>query len=130
MLEWDDSVTPARPARVRTALIFADYDAGMYGWRAHADNRVCRVAWTSEGTAAVVMPWQTTPHTSRPVTAALTVLTWTFLSAFAMRGLTLRHPIRVARPAKVVVRPEIHVQVTAPAAPSDDHPHHGCPFRD
>ncbi|GAA2639223.1 hypothetical protein GCM10010425_48970 [Streptomyces spororaveus] len=57
VLEWDDSVTPARPARVRTALISADYDASMHGWRAHADNRACRVAWTREGTATIVMPW-------------------------------------------------------------------------
>ncbi|MFD8982455.1 hypothetical protein [Streptomyces sp. NPDC059564] len=57
VLEWDHSVTPARPARVRTALIHADYDAGMHGWRAHADNRTCRVAWTGEGKALLVMPW-------------------------------------------------------------------------
>lgn len=54
--EWDHSVTPARPARVRTALISADYDTGMHGWRAHAVNRTCRVAWTSD-TASLVMPW-------------------------------------------------------------------------
>jgi hypothetical protein len=52
------SVTSARPSRVRTALISADYDAGMHGWIAHADNRVCRVAWTSEGTASLFMPWE------------------------------------------------------------------------
>lgn len=57
VLEWDDSVSPARPARVRTALVSADYDASMHGWRAHADNRTCRVAWTSEDTASLVMPW-------------------------------------------------------------------------
>ncbi|MEV5084740.1 hypothetical protein AB0K74_40265 [Streptomyces sp. NPDC056159] len=57
VLTWDDSAKPARPARVRTALICADYDAGMHGWRAHADNRTCRVAWTGEGTASLVMPW-------------------------------------------------------------------------
>ncbi|MGW3061754.1 hypothetical protein ACWC98_38445 [Streptomyces goshikiensis] len=57
VLEWDHSTTPARPARVRTALISADYDAGMHGWRAHADNRSCRVAWTSQGTGSLVMPW-------------------------------------------------------------------------
>ncbi|WP_406116636.1 hypothetical protein OG572_42700 [Streptomyces virginiae] len=57
VLEWDDSVTPRRPTRVQTALISADYDAQMHGWRAHADNRTCRVAWTDEGTAALVMPW-------------------------------------------------------------------------
>ncbi|MER7001206.1 hypothetical protein [Streptomyces sp. NPDC000410] len=57
VMEWDHSVTPARPALVRTALICADYDAGMHGWRAHADNRTCRVAWTGQGTPSLVMPW-------------------------------------------------------------------------
>ncbi|MFD6916551.1 hypothetical protein [Streptomyces virginiae] len=62
VLEWDDSVTPVRTARVRTALIWADYDARMHGWRAHADTRTCRVAWTSEGTASLVMPWGEPSH--------------------------------------------------------------------
>ncbi|WP_406737143.1 hypothetical protein OG365_00160 [Streptomyces sp. NBC_00853] len=62
VLEWDDSVTPARPVRVRTALIWADYDARMHGWRAHADTRTCRVAWTGEGTASLVMPWDEPSH--------------------------------------------------------------------
>ncbi|WP_371572697.1 hypothetical protein [Streptomyces sp. NBC_01314] len=50
-----------------------------------------------------------------------------------MRGLTLRRPVgRPARPAKVAVRPEIHVHVPAPAAPApaDQPPHNSCPFRD
>ncbi|MFJ8025522.1 hypothetical protein [Streptomyces sp. NPDC096311] len=42
-----------------------------------------------------------------------------------MRGLTLRRRVRAARPAKVVVRPEIHVPVPAPATPVDN----GCSFR-
>jgi hypothetical protein len=54
VVEWDTGVTPARPARVRTALVFADYDAAMHGWRAHADNRTCRVAWAEDGTASLV----------------------------------------------------------------------------
>lgn len=57
VLEWDDSVTPARPLRVRTALFRADYDAQMHGWRAHADNRTYRVARTEQGIATLVMPW-------------------------------------------------------------------------
>ncbi|MEU1284488.1 hypothetical protein [Kitasatospora sp. NPDC005856] len=44
VLAWDESVTPRRPAGVRAALICADYDVGMHGWRAHADNRDLRVA--------------------------------------------------------------------------------------
>ncbi|MGV9247998.1 hypothetical protein [Streptomyces sp. NPDC003710] len=47
-----------------------------------------------------------------------------------MRGLTLRRRLVVGRPAKVVVRPEVHVPVPVPSAPADDHPHQGCPFRD
>ncbi|MFI8391837.1 hypothetical protein [Streptomyces sp. NPDC085540] len=58
VVTWDHGVTPARPARVRTVLICAGYyDAGMHGWRAHADNRICRVAWTEAGAASLVMPW-------------------------------------------------------------------------
>ncbi|SCF86690.1 hypothetical protein GA0115254_12018 [Streptomyces sp. Ncost-T10-10d] len=53
------------------------------------------------------------------------------LPAFATRGLTLRRPVaRPARLAKVTVRPAIHVLVPVPAAPADQHPHNGCPFRD
>lgn len=50
-------MAPRRPARVRVALISADYDAGMHGWRAHADNRDLRVAWSPDGEATLVMPW-------------------------------------------------------------------------
>ncbi|MEV4444312.1 hypothetical protein [Streptomyces mirabilis] len=49
------------------------------------------------------LPQSATPHTSRPVAAALTVLAWTLLSAFALRGLSLRcrvaYPARAAGPA-------------------------------
>ncbi|WBP91377.1 hypothetical protein [Kitasatospora cathayae] len=57
VLAWDESVCPRRPARVRAALICADYDAGMHGWRAHADNRDLRVTWSPDGQATLVMPW-------------------------------------------------------------------------
>ncbi|MDX3637020.1 hypothetical protein PV728_43910 [Streptomyces europaeiscabiei] len=94
-------------------------------------NNGVRAMWTAHGAATVWMVWTATPDTSRPVAAGLTVLAWTFLSAFAMRGLTLRRPVgRPARPAKVAVRPEIHVHVPAPAAPAAQHPHSSCPFRD
>ncbi len=58
VLAWDESVTPRRPARVRAALICADYDAGLHCWRAHADNRDLNVAWSPEGQATLVMPWE------------------------------------------------------------------------
>ncbi|KRB66413.1 MULTISPECIES: hypothetical protein [unclassified Kitasatospora] len=58
VLEWDESVSPRRPARVRVALISADYDAEMHGWRAHADNRDLPVAWSPEGEPRLVMPWE------------------------------------------------------------------------
>lgn len=94
-------------------------------------NNGVRAMWTAWGAATVWMVWTATPATSRPVAAGLAVLAWTFLSAFAMRGLTLRRPVgRPARPAKVAVRPEIHVHVPAQAAPADQHPHNSCAFRD
>ncbi|MFI9323234.1 hypothetical protein ACIGXI_26120 [Kitasatospora aureofaciens] len=61
VLDRDESVTPRRPARVRAALICADYDAGMHGWRAHADNRDLHVAWSPQGHATLVMPWEEPP---------------------------------------------------------------------
>ncbi|MFJ1708520.1 hypothetical protein [Kitasatospora sp. NPDC088346] len=57
VLEWDESTTPRRPARVRAALVLADYDRGMHGWRAHADVRDLRVTWSPQGAASLVMPW-------------------------------------------------------------------------
>ncbi|NWF30155.1 hypothetical protein HW130_28515 [Streptomyces sp. PKU-EA00015] len=93
-------------------------------------NNGVRAMWTAWGAATVWMVWTTTPHTSRPVAAGLALLAWTFLSAFAMRGLTLRRRVRAGHPAKVVVRPEIHVPVQPPTPPTEQHPHSGCPFRD
>ncbi|WP_327372322.1 hypothetical protein [Streptomyces sp. NBC_01217] len=93
-------------------------------------NNGVRAMWAGWGAATVWMVWTATPATSRPVAAGLAVLAWTFLSAFAMRGLTLRRRVVAGRPAKVTVKPEIHVPVQPPAAPADQHPHTGCPFRD
>ncbi|CAL9671462.1 hypothetical protein [Streptomyces sp. enrichment culture] len=96
-------------------------------------NNGVRAMWAGWGAASVFMVWTATPATSRPIAVGLAVLAWTVLSAFAMRGLTLRRRVgRPARPARVSVRPEIHVHVPAPApAPVvEQHPHSGCPFRD
>ncbi|MFC7818724.1 hypothetical protein ACFUTR_29295 [Streptomyces sp. NPDC057367] len=93
-------------------------------------NNGVRALWSAWGAASVFMVWTATPDTSRPVAVGLAVLAWTFLSAFAMRGLTLRRRVVAGRPAKVSVRPEVHVHVPAPAPAADQHPHHGCPFRD
>ncbi|MFJ3762526.1 hypothetical protein [Streptomyces sp. NPDC090080] len=93
-------------------------------------NNGVRAMWTGWGAATVFMVWTTTPAASRPIAAGLTVLAWTFLSAFAMRGLTLRRRVVVGRPAKVTVKPEIHVPVQPPAPVAEQHPHSGCPFRD
>lgn len=93
-------------------------------------NNGVRAMWTGHGAATVWMVWAATPHTSRPIAAALAVLAWIFLSAFAMRGLTLRRRVVAGRPTKVVVRPEIHVPVPVPAHPADNPPNNGCPFRD
>jgi len=93
-------------------------------------NNGVRATWAAHGAATAWMVWTATPDTSRPIAAGLTVLAWTFLSAFAMRGLTLRRRIVAGRPAKVTVKPEIHVPVPVqpPAAPADQHT--CCPFRD
>ncbi|MFI6689102.1 hypothetical protein [Streptomyces sp. NPDC050485] len=84
-------------------------------------NNGVRAMWTAWGAATVSMVWTTTPATSRPIAAGLAVLAWTFLSAFAMRGLTLRRRV-------VTVKPEIHVPAQPPAA--EQHPHTPCRFRD
>ncbi|MFF7975844.1 hypothetical protein [Streptomyces sp. NPDC007905] len=93
-------------------------------------NNGVRAMWAGHGAVTVWMVWTATPTTSRPVAAGLAVLAWTFLSAFAMRGLTLRRRVRAGRPAKVTVRPEIYVPVQPPAPAAEQHPHNGCPFRD
>ncbi|MFF7903759.1 hypothetical protein ACFZCV_34130 [Streptomyces sp. NPDC007920] len=92
-------------------------------------NNGVRAMWTAWGAVTVFMVWAATPQAGRPVAAGLAVLAWTFLSAFAMRGLTLRRRV-VGRPAKVTVKPEIHVPVQPPAPAAEQHPHSGCPFRD
>ncbi|WP_030807318.1 hypothetical protein [Streptomyces sp. NRRL S-337] len=92
-------------------------------------NNGVRAMWTAWGAATVFMVWTTTPQASRSVAAGLAVLAWTFLSAFAMRGLTLRRHVGAGRPAKVTVKPEIHVPVQPPAPAAEQHPHSGCPFR-
>ncbi|MGC4986638.1 hypothetical protein ACLQ18_39615 [Streptomyces sp. DT193] len=93
-------------------------------------NNGVRALWAGHGAATVFMVWTTTPEASRTVAAGLAVLAWTFLSAFAMRGLTLRRRVVAGRPAKVTVKPEIHVPVQPPAPAAEQHPHTGCPFRD
>ncbi|MGW7260662.1 hypothetical protein [Streptomyces sp. NPDC054834] len=92
-------------------------------------NNGVRAMWSAWGAATVFMVWTATPATSRPIAAGLAVLAWTFLSAFAMRGLTLRR-VAAGRPAKVTVKPEIHVPVQPPAPAAEQHPHSSCPFRD
>lgn len=94
-------------------------------------NNGVRALWSGWGAATVFMVWVATPQAGRPIAAGLAVLAWTFLSAFAMRGLTLRRRVgRPARPARVSVKPEIHVHVPAPAPAAEQHPHSGCPFQD
>lgn len=94
-------------------------------------NNGVRAMWTAWGAATVFMVWTATPDTSRPVAAGLAALAWTLLSAIALRGLTLRRRV-IGRPAKVSVRPEIHIPVPypVPAEPAEQHPHSSWPFRD
>ncbi|MGF1427500.1 hypothetical protein [Kitasatospora sp. LaBMicrA B282] len=47
-----------RPVRVRAAVVQADYDSGMHGWRAHADNLDLAVAWSEGGKPQLLFPWQ------------------------------------------------------------------------
>jgi hypothetical protein len=89
-----------------------------------------RATWTAHGAATAWMVWTATPDTSRPVAVALAVLAWTYLSAFALRGLTLRRRAVVGRPAEVTVKPEIHIQVPEPVTTAPADQRHGCPFRD
>ncbi|WP_331745920.1 hypothetical protein [Streptomyces sp. NBC_00872] len=88
------------------------------GWLTR--NQGVRLTWTVWGAGTVWMVWTATPHPGRTVAVGLTVLAWTLLSAFALRGLNLRRRVAYpARPATVTVRPEIHVLVLVPAAPGD-----------
>lgn len=93
-------------------------------------NNGVRAMWSGWGAATVFMVWTATPEAGRPVAAGLAVLAWTFLSAFAMRGLTLRRRVVAGRPAKVTVKPEIHIPVQPPAPAAEQPPHSSCPFRD
>ncbi|MDX2835467.1 hypothetical protein [Streptomyces scabiei] len=108
--------------------------AGMIGLIfGYLRSTAARLLWAAWGASSAAMIWSATPATSRPIAVGLAVLAWTVLSAFAMRGLTLRRRVgRPARPARVSIKPEIHVHVPAPApAPAvEQHPHSGCPFRD
>jgi hypothetical protein len=115
---------PVEGSTVYTLWLLTGIVALVLGYL--SKNNGVRATWAAHGAATVFMVWTVTPDTSRPVAVALAVLAWTFLSAFAMRGLTLRRP--AARPVEVTVRPEIYVSVQPPAAPADQH--NGCPFRD
>lgn len=85
-------------------------------------NNCVRATWTAWGAATVFMVCTATPATSRTIAAGLTALAWTFLSTFALRGLTQRRRVVTGRPA--------HVPVQPPAPAAEQHPHSGCPFRD
>lgn len=83
-------------------------------------NNGVRLTWATHGAATVWMVWTTTPHASRTVAAALAVLAWTLLSAFALRGMTLRRRVAYhARPARAAVRPAPHVPPQAAPADGD-----------
>jgi hypothetical protein len=46
VLDILESDQQQRPVRVRTTVIWANFDQSMHGWRAHADNVTCRVDWS------------------------------------------------------------------------------------
>ncbi|MFF3177943.1 hypothetical protein ACFVQ0_35590 [Streptomyces sp. NPDC057900] len=54
-----------------------------------------RLTWTAHGVCSVLMVWDASPNTGRPVAAALAVLAWTIGSFFALRGLSLRSRINI-----------------------------------
>ncbi|MCL3998167.1 hypothetical protein [Streptomyces lavenduligriseus] len=116
---------PVAASTVYTLWLLTGITALVVGFLTRSTG--VRAAWTVWGASTVFMVWTATPQASRPVAAGLAVLTWTLLSAFALRGLTLRRRA-VGRPAQITVRPEIHIP--APAQPVDDRPHSGCPFQD
>ncbi|MEU1567979.1 hypothetical protein ABZ504_48035 [Streptomyces mirabilis] len=105
---------PVSGSTVYTLWVLTGITALILGWISR--NNGVRLTWLAHGTASVWMVWTATPHTSRPVAAALTVFAWTLLSAFALRGMTLRR--RIAYPARVAVRPE--PQLPAQPAPAAD----------
>ncbi|WP_460074063.1 hypothetical protein [Streptomyces sp. YKOK-I1] len=119
---------PVAASTVYTLWLLTGIVALVLGYL--SKNNGVRATWSAHGAATAWMVWSATPDTSRPVAVALAVLAWTFLSAFAMRGLTLRRRVVVGRPAKVTVKPEIHVPVQPPAPAADQPPHRCCPFRD
>ncbi|WP_221355342.1 hypothetical protein [Streptomyces beigongshangae] len=83
-------------------------------------NNGVRALWAAHGAATVGMVGTATPDASRAVAVGLAVLAWASLSAFALRGLTLRRRVGYpARPAVTAARPEVYVYVTTPAAPAD-----------
>ncbi|MFI1839489.1 hypothetical protein [Streptomyces olivaceoviridis] len=90
-----------------------------------------RILWTGWGLSSVAMVWSATPDGSRTLAAGIATLMWALASIVALRGLTLRRRV-IGRPAKVSVRPEIHVPVPypVPAEPAEQHPHSSRPFRD
>ncbi|MFE4055563.1 hypothetical protein ACFXP3_04500 [Streptomyces sp. NPDC059096] len=116
---------PVEGSTVYTLWLLTGITGLVLGWLSR--NNGVRAMWTVWGAATVFMVWTTTPQNGRTVAAGLTVLAWTFLSAVAMRGLTLRRRVVVGRPAKVTVKPEIHVPVQPPAAEQPSRA--DCPFR-
>ncbi|MFI9311566.1 hypothetical protein [Streptomyces triculaminicus] len=90
-----------------------------------------RLTWTAWGAVSIAMVWSSTPAAGRPISTGLAVLAWTAVSAFALRGLSLRPSLFIHNAAPQVrneIRPEIHVP--APADPPDgDAPDNVLPLQ-
>lgn len=67
-----------------------------------------RITWTAWGVSTVLMVFEASPPSGRGVAAALTALAWSALSAFALRGLSLR--------------PHACIHVHNSPGPAADHP--------
>lgn len=87
-----------------------------------------RLTWTAWGAASAAMVWTTAPATNRTVAVAITVLSWTLASAFALRGLNLRPRVLAhIHNAAPEIRPEIHLP--AQPTPSADRTVRSFPQR-
>ncbi|MGG7568973.1 hypothetical protein [Streptomyces sirii] len=96
--------------------------AGLFGlFGGFFRSTAARLTWTAWGAASVAMVWCAAPASGRTVAAGIAALAWTFASAFALRGLSLRPALFIHNTAPEI-RPEI--RLPAPAdPPADDTPH-------
>ncbi|MFD3931716.1 hypothetical protein [Streptomyces sp. NPDC058614] len=81
-----------------------------------------RLLWMAWGAGSAAMIWSAAPSDGRTLATGIAVLAWSFASAFALRGLSLRPFVvtHIHNPP-IEIRPEIHAPAPA-APPADDTP--------